>query len=71
MKAEFFPEVMFALGKTNFDTIMFINSIGSKKSFTSVKCPSIKLSAFQACRSLHCKGETNKKKPLSDNYPRK
>lgn len=53
MKAEFFPEVMSALGKTNFDTIMFINSIGSKKSFTSVKCPSIKLSAFQACRSLY------------------
>lgn len=49
MNAEFFPEVMFALGKTNFDTIMFINSTGHPKSFTSVRCPSTKLPAFRAC----------------------
>lgn len=49
VKAEFFPEVMFALGKTNFDTIMFINSSGCPKSFTSVRWPSTKLPAFPVC----------------------
>lgn len=53
MKAEFFLEVMFALGKTNFDTVMLINIIGSKTFVISIIYFSIKLHAFHACRRLY------------------
>lgn len=51
---------MFALGKTNFDKVMFINITQGKKFFTSVISLSIKL-LFMEAEGCAEKGEANKK----------